>query len=131
MDLIKIMEVIIVKNIKYFLLALLLASVLSLSDSYPALATWNSVNGHVLYINVYPGGLVLFKMDTQPSTGCTNNGYFGFSASSITDPQSRNQLLAVLMFAKSTNTMIQVGYDSGAYCDNQSGYPTPYGIFSI
>jgi hypothetical protein len=75
-------------------------------------------------------GTVTFHTSVVPAaTGCTlNNGIFAFSATSVTDAESRRSMLAVLIAAQSQGAPIIVVYDdAGRYCD-PLGYAVPIAI---
>jgi hypothetical protein len=73
---------------------------------------------------------VNFTMSFGPqTTGCTNpdqtNQVFVFNPTDITDPQTRKNMLALLMSARISGTPVTVDWDNaGAYCD-ASGFPIP------
>jgi pectin methylesterase-like acyl-CoA thioesterase len=53
------------------------------------------------------------------------NQIFAFNPTDITDAQTRKNMLAVLMSARTTGSAITVDWDdAGAYCDS-SGFPIP------
>jgi hypothetical protein len=65
-------------------------------------------------------GVVLFRLSTTPSaTGCPGGtSWFMFSASSISDATTRNNMTATLLMAYSLGLSITVTYDNaGAFCD--------------
>jgi hypothetical protein len=71
----------------------------------------------------------LFAISGQPTVTCGSGfHYFIVSPNSITDPQTRKNMLAILMLAKGTAATVVVGYDSatapGNSCDQ--GYPVVY-----
>ena len=71
---------------------------------------------------------ILFQLSNPPpATGCAlpANGWFAFSATTVTDAQARRDLLATLLTAKATGGSVLVVYDdAGANCD-PFGYPAP------
>jgi hypothetical protein len=75
-------------------------------------------------------GTVTFRVSVVPAaTGCTlNSGIFAFSATSVTDAESRRSMLAVLVAAQSQGAPIIVVYDdAGKYCD-PLGYAVPIAL---
>jgi hypothetical protein len=90
------------------------------------------VTGTIVTLSVTSPEWVVFNMSDQPpaaSTGCSAPAaYFAFSPTSITDANSRRDLLALLMMAKAAGMTVLVSYDNaGANCD-ASGYPSIYTI---
>jgi hypothetical protein len=80
-------------------------------------------------LQVLPG-TVTFHMSVVPSaTGCPlNNGIFAFSATSVTDSDSRKGMLAVLLIAQAQGGPVTVVYDdAGAFCD-PLGYAVPIAL---
>jgi hypothetical protein len=75
-----------------------------------------------------PAETILFQLSNPPpATGCTlpTNGWFAFSPTTVTDAQTRKNLLATLLTAKATGVNVLVVYDdAGANCD-PFGYPAP------
>jgi hypothetical protein len=67
---------------------------------------------------------ILFSVDGQPTPLHCGN-YFVISPNSITDAQTRKNLVALLMMAKSTGNQIEVAYDS------QSGTPCDQGMTPV
>ena len=76
----------------------------------------------------------IFAISGQPALTCGSGfHYFIVSPNSITDPQTRKNMLAILMLAKGTGASIVVGYDSatapGNSCDQ--GYPVVYWLETL
>jgi hypothetical protein len=89
-------------------------------------------------ISVFVGGVgstesVNFTMSFGPqTTGCTNpsstNQVFIFNPTDITDAQTRKNMLALLLAARTSGTPVIVDWDdAGAHCD-ASGFPIPMNI---
>jgi hypothetical protein len=105
--------------------------------SFAARATYNAtVIGTVSTITQFGTALqfgpetVEFDLANQPTIGCPQGSHFIFSPSSITDAQTRRNMLAILLHAKATGTQVEVAYDnSGGYCDQ--GYPAVYYIVEM
>jgi hypothetical protein len=75
-------------------------------------------------------GTVTFQTSVVPAaTGCPmNNGIFAFSATSVTDAESRRGMLAVLLAAQAQGAPIIVVYDdAGRFCD-PLGYAVPIAV---
>ena len=72
---------------------------------------------------------VLFQLSNPPTaTGCTlaTNGWFAFSPTTVTDQDTRKNLVATLLTARVSGLNVLVLYDdAGANCD-PFGYPAPY-----
>jgi hypothetical protein len=103
----------------------------------PAVATYNAtISGHVISIQTltpgagYSGAAVAFTLDSGPPTGCVSGGWkqFIISSASVTDPETRKNLVAAVMMAKATGSTVVVGYDStlGGFCDQGS-----YGVYYV
>jgi len=77
-----------------------------------------------------PAETVTFTMSFLPqTTGCTNpntaNQTFVFSPTDIPDAQTRKDMLALLMAARSSGIPLTVDWDNaGAHCD-ANGFPIP------
>jgi len=103
----------------------------------PAFAGYNAtVHGTVNYIQQMSTSLppntsetLIFALSGQPALSC-GSGFNAFiiSPASVTDAQTRKNMIALLMLAKSTGAQIYIGYDSasapGNSCDQ--GYPIVY-----
>lgn len=112
--------------------ALLALSILICST--PSQARLVFMSGTV--IGVFVGGVgspaesVNFTMSFGPqTTGCTNpnptNQVFVFNAADISDPQTRKNIVALLMAARTSGIPLTVDWDNaGAHCDS-SGFPIP------
>ena len=80
-----------------------------------------------------PAESVNFTMSFGPQvTGCTNpnqtNQVFVFNPTDISDAQTRKNMLALLMAARTSGTPITVDWDnSGAFCD-AGGFPIPMAV---
>lgn len=111
------------------------SAALFLAMSIPASATYNAtVVGTISWIGQMnqslgnPAETIVFALTNQP-TGLCSSGYnmFVISPASVTDAQSRKNLLAMLLSAKATGSQVQVAYDNtGGYCDQ--GMPAVYYI---
>jgi hypothetical protein len=106
----------------------------TLALSVAANATQRQVTGTVTGMEVSSpkftaAETILFQISNPPPvTGCTfaANGWFAFSPTTVTDAQTRKNLLATLLTARVTEINVLVLYDdAGAYCD-PFGYPAPY-----
>ena len=102
----------------------------------PATATYNAtVIGTISTLqqmgtNVgYTAETTTFSLTNQPSTLCSA-GYrqFSISPATITDAQTRRNMIAMLLLAKASGASIQVAYDmnNNGYCDQ--GMPGVYYI---
>jgi hypothetical protein len=101
-----------------FILALGLIS--SAHATYNATAT-GSV-GTVQQIGTglsYGPETVVFDLTNMPTaTWCSGFHNFAISPSSVTDAQTRKNMIAMLLSAKATGAQIQVGFDNtGGFCD--------------
>jgi hypothetical protein len=116
-------------NRKGIALSALFAGLISAS----AFATYNATAvGTVKFITQMGPGLqyapetFVFQITNQPATTCSS-GYAQFlvSPASIPDPQTRRNMLAILVAAKASGAEVQVAYDSAnGYCDQ--GSPAVY-----
>ena len=104
-----------------FLIVLLSGIPLTTSAAFNA-----NISGTIVYLNTYDNDIILFKLTTMPTTGCPMNDYFSISPVTVPSQESRNRFFTVLLLAKATGTPVNVGYDSGATCDN--GRPHVYEI---
>jgi hypothetical protein len=78
------------------------------------------------------GGVVQFMLSNQPTaTGCSGgNATFAYSAASVTDPTTRNNMTATLLAAYTAGLTVNVAYDNaGAACDPEFNYAVPLTIF--
>jgi hypothetical protein len=112
--------------------ALVILGTLALSAA--ANATQRTITGTVTGMEVSAPKFtatetILFQLSNPPTaTGCTGatNGWFAFSPTTVTDAQTRKNLVATLLTARVTEINILVLYDdAGANCD-PFGYPAPY-----
>ena len=77
-----------------------------------------------------PAGTIVFQISTAPaSTGCAaGSGFFEYSATSVTDAETRSNMTAALLSAKTNSLTVTIIYDdAGAYCDSQ-GYAVPIDV---
>jgi len=73
---------------------------------------------------------VLFDLANQPTIACPQGSHFIFSPNSVTDAQTRKNMVAILLHAKATGSQIEVAYDNaGGYCDQ--GYAAVYYIVEM
>ena len=73
---------------------------------------------------------VVFDLANQPTIACPQGAHFLFSPATITDAQTRKNMLAILLHAKATGSQVEVAYDNtGGYCDQ--GYPAVYYIVEM
>jgi hypothetical protein len=100
----------------------------------PAFAKFQTVSGTVTLVIVNsttsaPAETIDVKLSNMPAaTGCTGNGYFEFNATSVTDAQTRKDMLAALYTARTTGDTITIVYDdAGAFCST-FGYAVPVAI---
>lgn len=103
--------------------------------SQQAIAVYNAtVTGNIVFIqqdgpNVgYAAETINFRLDNQPTVNC-GSGFQQFSISSgtVSDAQTRKNMLSMLMMAKATASQVTVGYDgTGGFCDQ--GMPGVYYI---
>ena len=107
---------------------------LALAASAAHAAWTSSAVGPVTSLGAYQSsnstpGLVLFKINPMPVTGCPYNDYFEISPTLNVDPESRKQWFAMLLAARQNTGLISVGYDSGTTC-GPNGRPAVYVLFS-
>lgn len=105
--------------------------------SAPSQAKLVFMSGTVISVFVLgvgsPAESVNFTMSFGPqTTGCTNqnptNQVFAFTPTDITDPQTRRDMLSLLLAARATGTPLTVDWDNaGAYCD-ADGFPIPMAV---
>jgi hypothetical protein len=98
-----------------------------------AFATYNATAaGTVTFVTQMGPGIqygpetFVFQISNQPAMRCSA-GYAQFLVSpvSIPDPQTRKNILALLLAAKASGAQVQVAYDNtGGYCDQ--GSPAVY-----
>jgi len=105
----------------------------------PARAGYNAtVTGTVTFVQqmstsltAYSPETVVFALSTQPTLSC-GSGFNNFiiSPNSVTDAQTRRNLVVLLLMAKSTGGQVVVGYDTGSAPGNScdQGYPIVYWI---
>jgi hypothetical protein len=104
----------------------------------PAFAATTVVSGTITSLGILGSNpnysstpeVVVFQITNQPtSTGCPAPAhFFSFSPASVTDANSRRNLLATLFTARAAGLTISVAYDNaGAYCD-VVGYAAPFEI---
>ena len=93
----------------------------------------NSAAGTVTHIQQESPGLpsspetFLFQISGQPTGLCGPFNFFIISPNSVTDAQTRKNMVAMVLIAKAMGSQITVAYDStGASCDQQ--YPVVYYI---
>jgi|HubBroStandDraft_6_1064221.scaffolds.fasta_scaffold1051838_2 hypothetical protein len=77
----------------------------------------------------YSPETVVFALTNQPTFSCGSGfSYFIISPNSVTDAQTRKNMMGLLMMAKSTGAQVIVGYDKasvqGGSCDQ--GYAMVY-----
>lgn len=89
-------------------------------------ATYNAtVIGTVEVVQQISGNLpgytpetVSFTISGQPTVACGSFQQFVISPTTVTDVQTRKNMLAILLTAKATGAPLQVAYDStGGFCD--------------
>jgi len=98
---------------------------LALTLTLPARATYNAtVTGTVTFVQQMSTSLwfspesTAFGLSTQPSINCGGYQQFIISPTSVTDAQTRRDIVALLLSAKAAGTKVEVGYDStGGFCD--------------
>lgn len=71
--------------------------------------------------------VVSFQVTNMPNTGCPNGAWFFFAPTSVTDAQTRKDMLATLLAAKLTGATVNIVYSS-TVCDAGSGYAVPIAI---
>jgi hypothetical protein len=60
----------------------------------------------------------IFTISPQPSVSCGGFNYFIISPNSVTDAQTRKNMIALLLTAKASGSQVEVAYDStGGFCD--------------
>jgi len=103
-----------------------LGLVASLSIPAVSTATYNAtVIGTVVYVQQdspsvgYTPETFTFTVTNQPNLNCGSGfAYFVVSPNSVTDAQTRKNLLTLVLFAKATGGQIEVAYDkNGGFCD--------------
>ena len=106
----------------------------TLALSVTANATHQTIAGTVTGIEVDAPSFgavqtIAFQLSNHPTaTGCkgATNGWFSFSPTTVTDAQTRTNLLATLFAARISGINVLIVYDdAGANCD-PFGYPAPY-----
>ena len=119
---------------------LLLPALLAIASTFthPASAATVTLSGTVTYLSVLGvnasqavAEVVIFTLSNPPPmTGCPGGtNFFSFSAKSVTDANTRRNLLSSLLTAKTAGVTVTVSYDdAGAYCDIGPGYAAPYSI---
>ena len=70
---------------------------------------------------------VSFQITNMPNTGCPAPSWFFFTPTSVTDAQTRKDMLATLLAAKLTGATVNIVY-SNTVCDAGSGYAIPIAI---
>lgn len=106
-------------------MSIVLIGIAALLPCLPARATYNATAvGTVLQVTQYSTSLayspetISFVISNQPSVSCAQFQYFVISPSTVTDAQTRKNLVALLLEAKATGGTVQVAYDSqGGFCD--------------
>ena len=104
----------------------------------PASAATTVVSGTITQLSVLGSNpnyssspeIVIFQITNQPTiTGCPAPGhFFSFSPASVTDANTRRNMLSALFTARAAGLTITLAYDNaGAYCDT-GGYAAPYQI---
>ena len=101
------------------------AAIACLLVSLPAGATYNATaTGTVVYVMQdapsmgYVPETFSFTITNQPSVSCATFQYFTISPNSITDAQTRKNMIALVLEAKATGGQIEVAYDNtGGFCD--------------
>jgi hypothetical protein len=101
----------------------------------PAHAKFQTVSGTVTLVVVNsttsaPAETVDVKLSNMPAvTGCTSGGgFFEFNATSVTDAQTRKNMVAALYEARATGATISIVYDdAGAFCST-FGYAVPVAV---
>jgi hypothetical protein len=60
----------------------------------------------------------IFTISPQPTVSCGGFNYFIVSPNSVTDAQTRKNMIALLLTAKASGSQVEVAYDStGGFCD--------------
>jgi hypothetical protein len=99
----------------------------ALSTSIPANATYNAtVIGTVYNVTQMSTGLtqyspetIVFQLTNGTPSVCPSGAYFIISPDSVTDGQTRKNMVAMLFMAKATGATIEVAYDNaGGFCDH-------------
>jgi len=85
--------------------------------SLAARATYNAtVIGTVSTISQFGTALqfdpetVVFDLANQPTTACPQGSHFILSPNSVTDAQTRKNMLAILLHAKATGTQVEIAH---------------------
>lgn len=110
------------------------AAVLGVTFSLAAGAAYNaSASGTVTHIQQEAPSLpssaetFVFQISNQPTGLCGPFNFFIISPASVTDAQTRKNLVAMVLMAKAMGSQITVAYDNtGASCDQQ--FPVVYYI---
>jgi hypothetical protein len=107
--------------------ALGIATGMLLSISAPSShATYNStVTGIVAYVSQIgpsigtPTETIAFALTNQPSINCGGYQEFTISPTTVSDAQTRKNMLAILLAAKTSGASVNVGYDNVAngFCE--------------
>jgi hypothetical protein len=101
------------------------AALLAFALTLPARATYNgTVTGTVTFVQQMSTSLwftaetTAFGLSNQPSINCGGYQQFIITPNSVTDAQTRRNMVAILLAAKATGAQVSIGYDStGAFCD--------------
>jgi hypothetical protein len=60
----------------------------------------------------------VFTISPQPSVSCGTFSDFVISPNTVTDAQTRKNMVALLLLAKATGNPVEIAYDnSGGFCD--------------
>lgn len=94
-------------------------------SSMPVDATYDAtVTGPVDFVTQFAPALgyapetLAFTVGNQPHVSCAQYQYFVISPNSVTDAQTRKNMMTIVLEAKATGGQIEVAYDStGGFCD--------------
>jgi hypothetical protein len=92
-------------------------SLLLLMTAAPLYANPTGIVSTVVVVGPYgnQAGTFIFQLANQPTTGCSNNGNFEVSPTTVADAESRRNIFATLLSAKLPGTPVAVVYDTGAF----------------
>jgi hypothetical protein len=104
---------------------ILATTILLVGFSMSADATYNStVTGTIATLTQYSTSLSYvpetfsFTISNQPTVSCGPFNYFVISPNSVTDAQTRKNMVASLLTAKAGGNQVEIAYDStGGFCD--------------
>jgi hypothetical protein len=101
----------------------------------PAYATIRTLTGTITVLGVssttgnIPGTVDIVMDQPLAATGCPGGTRgFEFDSGSVTDAQTRTNMLSTLLGAKLAGVTINILYDDGSAHCSTNGFAVPYGI---